>query len=221
MINGLLANRLLTAEQELELLAFCIRDDVMFSHVMEPKNQAAFRRSYSMMTLSGLLYADRVSGSFIDNGLLNTIISRLLIYTLLEHDTRGIVDKAGWIHAFAAIAAVMNQLGSSTRVVRSTKLLLMATLLERYATLDSPVIADEQESITTFLVSLVNMHQLYHRYLGLQLTAWHHRLKNANEEDMYSEAYWNRVFNFRRLTQALVLRESLPDDLAKEILNQD
>lgn len=221
IINGLLANRVMTGEQELELLAYCLRDDVMFDHVMEPKNSAAFGRSYAMMTLSGLLYADRVGGSYIDDGLLNTIVSRVLIYTLLEHDTRGIVNQAGWVHAFAAIAAVMNQLGASTRVVRSTKLLLMAVLLERYATLGTPMITDEQESITTFLVGLVNMHQLYHRYLGIQLAHWHDQLKHANEDDMYSEAYWTRVFNFRRLTQALVLRESLPDDLAKEILNQD
>lgn len=221
IINGLLANRLLTGEQELQLLAFCIKDDVMFSHIMEPKNQAAFRRSYAMMTLSGLLYADRVAGSFIDDGLMNTIISRVLIYTLLEHDTRGIVDGAGWIHAFAALGAVMNQLGASTRVVRSTKLLLMAVLLERYATLKTPIITDEQESIATFLTSLVNMHQLYHRYLLIQLRHWHAQLKNANEDDMYAEAYWTQVFNFRRLTQALVLREALPDDIAKEILNQD
>lgn len=214
-LNGLLGQRLLTDEQLQMVIDHVTDNQILYDHILEPANRAVFGRSTALAGMAMLLYGDRHDYLRLTKDEVYQIMNKSLLVTALERDTRGFVKKAGWAHTFVQIANIDNELIQRDDLLRGDKLFLMATLLERYRRVYTPLIMGETESIVTFTVNLLNLHPIYQRFLLYELEQW----QNALTAHLDSERDWTRVFNYRRLMQALAMDSSLPENVRKYLAN--
>lgn len=213
--SELLELQVLSKKQLVLSFNYLSQDDVMFSHILEPKNNAIFKRSFSLLLLSTILYGDQAGYFFLDSEQLNEFVIQFATYIILETDTRGFIKSNGWAHAYTHIGNVIDELCKRDDLSRADKLFFMTVLLERYKRLETPIIFGESQRIVAFLSSLANKNELYSNYLLLQLKSWRSYLMTKFQPQ--TEADWNIVFNHSRLMQTMLVRDDFPDEIMKYI----
>ncbi|WP_367341992.1 DUF2785 domain-containing protein [Limosilactobacillus sp.] len=211
VLNGLLGQRLLTDDQLQMVIDHVTDNHILYDHILEPPNRAVFGRSTALAGMAMLLYGDRHDYLRLTNDEVYEMMNKASLVTVLERDTRGFVKKSGWAHTFVQIANIYNELIQRDELLRGDKLFLMATLLERYRRVYTPLIMGETESIVTFTVNLLNLNPIYQHFLLYELEQWQKSLTNHLD----TESDWTRVFNFRRLMQGMAMDSSLPENVRK------
>lgn len=204
LFNDLIQQRLLSNSQMLMLVHYLLGDSVLFAHILEPENDAVYRRSFAVLLLSVLLYADRAGYHFLTDELVNQVVDQLSLYILLETDTRGFIDQNGWAHTYTHIGNLLDELSERDRLTRADKLFLMALLIERYKKLNGALIFGEPQRLAGYLARITNKNQLYADYLLTQLKRWRQQLVVIQSEE--SQAGWNRIYNRGRLIEAMIIR---------------
>lgn len=198
--------------QLISMTNYLIADDQLFSHIFEGQNDAVFGRSYSILMLSQLLRHDRVDHSFLDQELIDRIISQVAVYSLIERDTRGYVNQHGWAHAFTHLSDVYSELFKNSLITRADKILLIGTLATNLGELKTPLIMGEIQAIAVSMIYIINRHQLFEDFLMKIIKTWRSQMTQLPAD---SEEGWNQIFNRNRFFQALWLREDhLPEDFA-------
>lgn len=213
--SELLEFQVLSKEQLSLSFNYLSQDEVMFAHILEPKNNAIFKRSFSLLLLSTVLYGDQAGYFFLDSDCLNDFVIQFATYMVLETDTRGFIKSNGWAHAFTHIGNVIDELCKRDDLSRADKLFLMTVLIERYKRLDTPVIFGEPQRIVAFLSSLANKNELYSNYLLLQLKSWRSYLMTKFQPQ--TESDWNLIFNHGRLMQTILVRDDFPEEIMKYV----
>nr|WP_232843658.1 DUF2785 domain-containing protein [Secundilactobacillus angelensis] len=191
------------------IVRYLTRDTVLFAHILEPENDAVYQRAFAVLLLSVLLYADRAGYHFLDQQLVNQVVDQLALYMVLESDTRGFIKTNGWAHAFTHVGNLLDELSERERLTRADKLFLMAIMIERYKTLDGPLIFGEPQRLAGYLARLTNKNQLYADYFLKQLKHWRQELVIVQQQE--SQAGWNRIYNRGRLIESMIVRHDFSD----------
>lgn len=169
LLNEALQQQVLTTQQLGDIFDQLIQDDVLFAHIDEPQNDAVYQRSFAVLLLSVLLYADHAGLTFMTPARLELIVTQMTAYILLEQDTRGFVGTTGWAHAYTHIGNILDELADESELARADKLLLLAALMSRYQTLTTPLIFGEPERLSSYLTLISNKDELYCEYLLMAL----------------------------------------------------
>ncbi|HAT53775.1 MAG TPA: hypothetical protein DCW31_00725 [Lactobacillus sp.] len=207
--NDALQQQILTEDQLRLSMNTLLQDRVLFSHITEPENDGIFGRSFAVMILSVLAYANRVDGHFLDAETVMRLVDQLATYIALENDTRGFVGKAGWAHAYTHIGNLLDELAESKVLTRADKVFLMIEILEKYRRLDTPLIFGESRRLAAYLSTVVNINDLYEQTFLQEWRQWRVRLSNTPQPE--DEAGWTRLFNRSRLLSAMILRDDYPE----------
>lgn len=128
-LSDMVQNDLLAPEQLRWLAEYLSSDEQLFSHILEPHNDGIYRRSFSVMILSLLLYANRVKQPFLSDGQLDDMIDQIALYAALERDGRGFIGQNGWAHAFTHIGNAAAEIFLMPQLMRADKLFLMSAML--------------------------------------------------------------------------------------------
>ncbi|RRK10773.1 DUF2785 domain-containing protein [Lactiplantibacillus garii] len=208
LLNEALQQQLLTADQLGAIFDRLVQDDVLFAHIDEPANDAVFQRSFAILLLSVLLYADHAGITFMTSARLQQLVSQFTVYLLLEADTRGFVGDHGWAHAYTHIGNLLDELADEAQLARADKLLMLAAMLSRYQRLSTPLIFGEPERLSTYLALITNKDELYSDYMLMALKGWHRAMVMQTAPS--TEAAWTRVFNRNRLLEAMALHDDFP-----------
>lgn len=197
-----------TAAQVSWLFNTLKQPDILFAHIMEPQNDAVFQRSFAVMLLSGLVYADQNRYHALSSKQYSGLLQRLCVYVLLERDGRGYVDGGGWAHAYTHIGNLADELTQVTGLARGEKIFLMASILAGWQRMTVPLVYGEDQRIAAYLVNLAVKHQFYADSLVMCLTAWQTRLHDVRPQENIN--FWNAWYNRSRLLEALLMRGDLP-----------
>ncbi|WP_461224433.1 DUF2785 domain-containing protein [Lacticaseibacillus suihuaensis] len=181
---------------------------VLFSHILEPENSGVFGRSFAVMLLSGLVYADQNRYHALSQADYQLLLMNLVTYVVLEKDGRGFVEGAGWAHAYTHIGNLADELTQVPVLTRGDKVLLMAAVFAGWQHNDYALAFGEDQRVAGYLVNLAAKHQFFAESQVLCLTAWQGRLKDLHPQE--SVAFWNRWYNRSRLLEALLMRADLP-----------
>ncbi|WP_125704559.1 DUF2785 domain-containing protein [Lacticaseibacillus daqingensis] len=182
--------------------------DLLFNHILEPQSAALFGRSFAVMLLSGLVYADMNRYHLLTQADYQALLINLVTYILLERDGRGYVQDAGWGHAYTHIANLADELTQVPLLTRGEKVFLMAAVFEGWQHCDDPLVFGEDQRVAGYLVNLAVKHPLFAQAQVMCLTAWQSRLKDVRPQE--NLAFWNRWYNRSRLLEALLMRGDLP-----------
>ncbi|AVK60795.1 hypothetical protein C5Z25_03085 [Lactobacillus sp. CBA3605] len=208
LLNESLQQQLLTATQLGVIFDLVIQDQQLFAHIDQTENDAVYQRSFSILILSILVYADHAGLSFMTAARLEQLVQQFIVYMVLERDTRGFIGQSGWAHAYTHIGNLLDELGDEQKLARADKLMMLAVLIERYQRLSTPLIFGEPERLATYLAAITSRDDLYADYLLLAFKRWHQQL--VMQPAPATEAAWTRVFNRNRLLEAMALHDDFP-----------
>lgn len=208
LLNEALQQQLLTAEQLGTIFDRLVQDDMLFAHIDEPANDAVYQRSFSILLLSVLLYADHAGITFLTPARLEQVVSQFTVYLILETDTRGFVGHNGWAHAYTHIGNLLDELADEQQLARADKLMMLAAMISRYQRLHTPLIFGEPERLSTYLALITNKDELYSDYVLLAFKGWHRTMVMKSAPS--TEAAWTQVFNRNRLLEAMALHDDFP-----------
>ncbi|WP_179395645.1 DUF2785 domain-containing protein [Lacticaseibacillus absianus] len=197
-----------TAAQVRWLFDWFQSEDVLFAHILEPENDGVFQRSFAVMLLSGLVYADLNRYHLLAQADYQQLLVTLATYVVLEQDGRGYVQGAGWAHAYTHIANLADELTQVPVLTRGEKVFLMATIFEGWQRNSDALVFGEDQRVASYLVNLAAKHQFFAESQVMCLTAWQNRLKDMRPQETL--AFWNRWYNRSRLLEALLMRADLP-----------
>ncbi|KRM22302.1 DUF2785 domain-containing protein [Latilactobacillus graminis] len=212
LFNRLLRQTVLTPAQLIWVKDRLLQDDYLFAHILEPENDAVFLRSFSVMFLAGILYANRTFYHVFSEAELLAIERRIMTYAIVELDLRGYVDGKGWAHAMTHIINVWSELNEAEEIQRADKILMLAVVLQAYRFSDNALAYGEDSHLTNVLISLMNKHQLYVDYCLVILQEWQRALLTMSPQDTI--AFWNRWYNRNRFLQSLLVQPELPEKIA-------
>ncbi|WP_318765785.1 DUF2785 domain-containing protein [Lactiplantibacillus carotarum] len=208
LLNEALQQQLLTAEQLGQIFDQLVQDTTLFAHIDQPENDAVYQRSFAVLLLSVLMYADHAGITFMTPARLEQVVSQFTVYLLLETDTRGFVGNNGWAHAYTHIGNLLDELADEKELARADKLMMLAALLARYQRLSTPLIFGEPERLSSYLALITNKDELYSDYVLLAFKGWHRDM--VMQPSPSSEAAWTKVFNRNRLLEAMALHDDFP-----------
>lgn len=186
-------------------------------HIDEPQNQGCVVRATAVTGLAMLLYADRQGPAFLPAKAAVHQLSELAVVGLLwEQDCRGFVNRLGWVQLFGAYTVLLNELSHREVMTRGEQVLLMGAYLTAYRRLRGPLIMGEAEEGADYLIRMIGRHPLYQRFFLRELREWQLALARLQPQQTGD---WNRLFNYRRLMQGLLLHPNLPAKIAQQILD--
>ena len=208
LLNEALQQQLLTNEQLGTIFDVVSQDSQLFAHIDQPENDAVYQRSFSILILSVLLYADHAGMTFMTPARRELVVQQFTTYLLLERDTRGFVADHGWAHAYTHIGNLLDELADESQLARADKLMMLACLIERYQRLTTPLIFGEAERLSTYLALITTKDELYSDYLLRAFKKWHQQL--VMQPAPATATAWTRVFNRNRLLEAMALHDDFP-----------
>ena len=218
-INDLLGHEMVSADEIVRWTDYVLQDDILYAHVLEPKNQAVFMRASAVNMLHSFLMADRFGYFFLTEEKLQEVIDKIALLVLLEKDTRGFIGRRGWAHMFFELTNIFKEMTERTDLLRGDHIFMMTVLVERYRRLRTPLEMGEQNEIAEYLVCLIKRHRLYQDYFLMELKDWRAWLKQQSDVD--NEGDWHLFFNYQRLMTALLVDKDLPPKVMAEIIEQE
>lgn len=215
LINDILQLEALNKDQLVWLVKRLQAPDFMFAHILEPQNDGIFLRSFAVMILSGLVYADQNSYHALSAADYDELVLQLATYIVLERDGRGYVDPHGWAHSYTHIGNLLDELTSVATLARGQKVFLMAAVIAGWQRMADPLVYGEDQRIAIYLTNLTTRHQFYAESLVMCLTEWQQRILNVKPRE--SASFWNQWYNRSRLLTALLMRADLPKSVTDYI----
>lgn len=203
-LSDAIQNDLLLEEQLIWLTDSLSSDEQLFSHILEPENDAIYRRSFSMLILSLLLFTQRTRTKFMTLKQLDHVINQVAIYVMLERDTRGYIGTNGWAHAFTHVGNALAEILMMPQLMRADKLFLLASMLAGYREPKKPLVMGETERLVEVAMYAANAHELYSDYILLTLKLWRKDL--VTRRTLKTEAQWHQLYNRSRFFHEIILR---------------
>ena len=207
-LSDLLQANVLTIQQVRWLFKRLQAPDVLYAHIMEPKNDGVFLRSFAVMILSTVVYVDRNRYHVLTKADYAGLVVPLATYIALEKDGRGYVDDKGWAHAYTHIGNLLDELTQVTTLTRAEKVFLLIAVMNGWQQMDVALVFGEDQRIALYLTNLANKHQFYAQSLVMCFTQWQKALQALRPVE--SVAFWNRWYNRSRLLEACIMRADMP-----------
>lgn len=213
--NALTTQQILTADQVHMSIGYLLQEGVLFSHILEPENEAVCERSMAVLLLAYCLMCEREY----DTRILTTdeyqiVVMRLALYALLENDTRGYIDGLGWSHTFGRLGNVLAEVNES-KANRAEKLFLVTATLVGYQEQRTAFTFGEDAMLAAPIVDLTRKEKFYSNFVINLLDHWLHLL--PHRFGAQGSRFWNRFYNRGRFFTAILLNPHLPYALSEFI----
>ncbi len=216
LFNDLLHAQAFTEKQFHYIKNTLLSEDFLFYHILEPKGDGIFKRSFSVLILSALLYADRAMYHTFSEEDLVDIIDRITTYVVLERDGRGFIGQKGWGHVYTHIGNIFDELMASD-LNRANKLFLLTTILQGYRRMNDALVFGEDNRLAAVFSYLANKDTFFAEYFLTLLKDWQAEVLMIRPAE--SETFWNRWYNRSRLLQAMIIRSDFPENI-QDYLNE-
>lgn len=210
LFNDLLHVEALTDTQMRRVKDQLLAEDFLFYHILEPQNDGVFKRSFSVLILSALLYADRTIYHIFTTDELIDLEDRLTAYIILERDGRGYVDQKGWAHVYTHVANAFDEIMFSD-LNRANKLFFLTALLLGYRRMSDPLIFGEDHRLAMAFSYITNKDDFYADYFVHLLKDWQAEIMLARPAE--TQQFWNHWYNRSRLMQAMLVRGDFPSQV--------
>lgn len=215
--STMLATGVLTDSQIQISLQWALSPEHLYSHVLEPDNNAVFTRAMALAMIVLFLYTNARQIITLPDDNVRQLGDAVALLTVLEHDTRGFVRRDGWAHMIIELANAHYELVHQPQMTRGDNLFFLTTVIESYRNLTTPVVSGEGEQLAMLIVELLNRHKIYRQYFKHELRRWAKWMDSENP--LKTEQQWTQLFNYRRLMQALLVNSDLPDEIGRLIAN--
>jgi Protein of unknown function (DUF2785) len=136
----------LPANQREALLLTCIDDEHLFYHIGEAAGDTVFMRSFSLLIIAALLYADARLQQISEEATRKTQTA-LLRYARQERDWRGYIKSKGWAHSVAHLSDALDEIAQNRYTSQTDRETLMQTLTY-LATLPEPLCYEEDDRLS-------------------------------------------------------------------------
>lgn len=203
-LSDMIQNDLLSEEQLRWLTDYLVSDEQLFAHILEPQNDAIYRRSFSVLVLSLLLFSNRIKTPFMSETQLNHVIDQVALYAALERDGRGFIDENGWAHAFTHIGNAVAEIFLMPDLVRADKVFVLGAVLAGYHELSQPLTFGETERLVEVITHISKQHELYADYLLLTLKMWRKDL--VTQTPPKTQQQWQQLYNRSQFFHEILLR---------------
>lgn len=216
-LNDAIQMHIITKEQLIMITDYLLQDEILFSHILEPQNDAVYQRSFAVLFLSVIAFIDRNGGDFLTRDRIDRLTNQFELYMTLERDTRGYIGTQGWAHAYTHVGNLIDELANRDELRRADKLFEMAILLSRFKLLKTPLIFGETNRISAYLANVTNKNKLYEDYVVLEMKKWSRRFMLIRDQE--SEAMWTQIYNQARLFGNMRLRNDFSTQISNLISN--
>ncbi|MCI1985417.1 MAG: DUF2785 domain-containing protein [Lactobacillus sp.] len=207
-LGDLLQSGAITKTQLVWLFHRLQAPDILYTHILEPQNDGIYLRSFAVMILSALVYADNNRYHALTPDDYHDLVLPLAVYIALERDGRGYVDPNGWAHAYTHIGNLLDELTQVAALTRGEKVFLMTLALAGWQRVTDPLVYGEDQRIALYLTNLASKHQFYAQSLVMGLTDWQRRVRELRPKE--SQRFWNQWYNRNRLLEACLMRAEMP-----------
>ena len=194
----------LTPDEVRELGRRALGDEGIRHRLGASGDDSVFRRSFSLLVLAILLYADNARG-YLEEMEWREIVEALVAYCELERDLRGFVRERGWAHAVAHASDVVDECVKSRFSSSEICERLLAALDRLVAHGDEVFQAEEDERIAIALAAMISSGQLSVERL----------LAFVDERDLSVRAYNT---NWKHILRSLYFRvDASPAEARREV----
>jgi Protein of unknown function (DUF2785) len=139
------ADRLPADQRETVLLA-CLDDAHLFYHIGETSTDSVFMRSFSLLIIAALLYADAQLQQISQEATRKTQTA-LLSYAREERDWRGYIKGKGWAHSVAHLSDALDEIAQHRYTSTADREAVMQTFTY-LATLPEPLCYEEDDRLS-------------------------------------------------------------------------
>jgi Protein of unknown function (DUF2785) len=136
----------LSATQREALLLTCIDNEHLFYHISDASSDSVFMRSFSLLIIAALLYADARLLQISQEAARKTQTA-LLLYAREERDWRGYIKGKGWAHSVAHLSDALDEIAQHRYTSPADRETLLQTLTY-LATLPEPLCYEEDDRLS-------------------------------------------------------------------------
>ncbi len=146
-------------QQLRQLLSIAMDDAHLFYRIGEEKTNSVFVRSFSVLILPLILWADR-QVSFLDESDIRMIVYKLTDYISREIDLRGYTGETGWAHAVAHAADAVEDVAQSMYIRPEDLRGFLEAFKSQLRQAQYTFIHEEDERMVSAVVTLLNRNLL-------------------------------------------------------------
>jgi len=204
IINQETADRL-SARQREALLLICIDEAHLFYHVSEADTDRVFMRSFSLLIIAALLYADAKFQQISEEATRETQTA-LLRYAREERDWRGYIKGKGWAHSIAHLADALDEIAQNRYMTQADREGVMHTLTY-LATLPEPLCYEEDDRLSFAAYRLIAPGMVADAFLETWVESLFvtrtEEVPGLTEQDVI---HWIRAANAKNFLRSLYFR---------------
>ena len=195
----------LPAEQREALLLACIDGAHLFYHIGEAETDSVFMRSFSLLIVAALLFADAKFLQISEEATRKTQTA-LLRYAREERDWRGHIKVKGWAHSVAHLSDALDEIAQNRYMTPADRGAVMQTITY-LATLSEPLCYEEDDRLSFVAYRLIAASMVDDAFLE----AWVESLFVTRTEETpggtaEDVASWVRAANVKNFLRSLYFR---------------
>ena len=138
-----------------EITRLFISNDYLFYDIENKEEYSVLKRSFTTLQLVILVYVNNRDNVF-EEGLFEEVIDKFFKYFESEKNYIGFKEEVGWMHSIAHSADLFGQIFKAKELKASQAEAALNLIKDKFLIYDYNYISDEDERMTTAIVSLVN-----------------------------------------------------------------
>lgn len=210
LANAVLDKQLLSLDELSALLTLCMDTQHLLYRIGETNTDAVFMRSFSVLTINTILYAD-AKNPVLAAQVIHDARDALLQYARAERDWRGYVPHKGWAHAMAHLAGALDECAQNHYMTTEDRRDILETV-RTLAQLPEPLYHEEDVRLATIVYHMIVTKELDDD----AMSAW---LSSCQVERGPDIASWTSATNMKNFLRSLYFL-LLWDNMAFPLVNQ-
>lgn len=195
----------LPANQRETLLLTCFDNEHLFYHIGETGTDSVFMRSFSLLIIAALLYAD-ARLHHISQEATRKAQTALLRYAREERDWRGYIKGKGWAHSVAHLSDALDEIAQHRYTSPTDRETLMQTLTY-LATLPEPLCYEEDDRLSFAAYRLIAANMVEDAFLETWVESlFVTRTEEAPGLTEQDVTRWIRAANAKNFLRSLYFR---------------
>jgi Protein of unknown function (DUF2785) len=195
----------LPANQREALLLTCIDHEHLFYHIGDASSDSVFMRSFSLLIIAALLYADARLQQISPEATRKTQTA-LLRYARDERDWRGYIKGKGWAHSVAHLSDALDEIAQNRYTSLADRQTLMQTITY-LATLPEPLCYEEDDRLSFAAYRLIAANMVETPFLEIWVDSlFVTRTEEAPGLTEQDVTRWIRAANAKNFLRSLYFR---------------
>jgi hypothetical protein len=194
----------LTTSQVEDLLLTCIDEEHLFYHIGEAGTDTVFMRSFSLLIIAAILFADAKTPRLSEQVTRQAQIA-LLHYAKEEKDWRGYIRGKGWAHAAAHLSDALDECAQNRYMITPDREAVMSTIRD-LARLPEPLCYEEDDRLAFTAYRVIANQLVEEAFLAEWIESFFVQREQdvvANEQNVVS---WVRASNAGNVLRSLYFR---------------